>query len=224
MYATIEYVEREFFKFNKKIFGGTLEPLPIKLSSARTFLGKLCYSRKRYLFCGTKYGDFVLVISDKRDMDEDLLQDTIIHEMIHYYILSNQMKDSSAHGVIFRKMMNDINARYGRNVTISHRASNEERENDTEVRKHLICISEFEDGRVGITLAAQTKVFFLWHEIPKFPGVKDCRWYMSQNPYFNRFRRSTTVKIYLVENVDEVKMQLQDSVPLVKDGNIIRCK
>ena len=66
-------------------------------------------------------------------MDERLLEDTIIHEMIHYHILSNQLQDTSAHGKLFRKMMDDINARFGRNVTISHKPTEEEREKDREI-------------------------------------------------------------------------------------------
>ena len=85
-----------------------MKPLPFRLSNARTFLGQLRYSRKRSFWGGWKYGNFQFVISAGKEMDERLLEDTIIHEMIHYHILSNQLQDTSAHGKLFRKMMDDI--------------------------------------------------------------------------------------------------------------------
>ena len=111
MIATIDYIERKFNEFNHMIFEDRLKPLPFKLSCARTFLGQLRYRRKRGFWGKCKYDNFQLVISGRRDMAESLLEDTIIHEMIHYYILSNQLTDTSSHGKLFRQMMNDINAR-----------------------------------------------------------------------------------------------------------------
>lgn len=224
MIATLEYVESKFHEFNKLMFGGVLKPLPIRLSSARTTLGKLRYYKKRSLFGNTKYSDFSLHITQRVDMDKNLLDDTIIHEMIHYYILSNQLTDSSAHGKIFRKMMADINSRFGRNVSISHKRTEEERNNDTELRRHLVCVSNFYDGRVGLSVVAESRLFQLWDEIPKFGGVKECRWYFTTNPYFNRFRRCITVKIYLVTDIEELEDNLCDAMPLVREGNLIKPK
>ena len=103
MIATIDYLERKFDEFNHTIFEGRLKTLPLRLSSARTFLGQLRYRRKRRFWGGWKYDNFQLVISTAKEMNEQLLEDTIIHEMIHYYILSNQLQDTSAHGKLFRK-------------------------------------------------------------------------------------------------------------------------
>ncbi len=213
MIATIDYIERKFSEFNHMIFEDRLKPLPFKLSCARTFLGQLRYRRKRGFWGKCKYDNFQLVISGRRDMAESLLEDTIIHEMIHYYILSNQLTDTSSHGQLFRQMMNDINARFGRNVTISHKSTVTEIEQDSEVRNHLICVSRFQDGRTGITIAAKTRAGVLWKEIPRVTGVVECKWYLSQNPYFNRFRRSRSIKIYLADK-GELERNLEDAVPL----------
>lgn len=212
MIATIDYVKESFERFNGQIFNSSLNLLPIRLSSSRTFLGKLCYVRKRCIFGRVEYSDFELVISNKRDMDISLLEDTIIHEMIHYYILSNHIKDTSAHGRIFRKTMNYINEKYGRNITITHRSSIEEKDRDKEIRRHVFCISRFEDGQLGITLSAHTKIDMLWKELPKFPGVTECMWFESYNPYFNRFRRSSSVKIYRIDE-KELEQNIIDARP-----------
>ena len=212
MVATLDYIERKFNEFNHTIFKDSLKPLPFKLSSARTFLGQLRYRRKRGFWGKCTYDNFQLVISGRKEMNESLLEDTIIHEMIHYYILSNQLVDTSSHGKIFRKMMNDINTRFGRNLTISHKSTEAEREQDCEIRNHLICVSRFEDGRTGITLATKTSFSMLWKEIPKVSGVVECRWFLSQNPYFNRFRRSRSIKIYLADKA-ELEKHLVEAVP-----------
>lgn len=221
MIATQDYVERKFREFNELIFNSTLPPLPVRLSKARTFLGQLRYRRKRKFFGGWKYDSFQLVISNRRDMDESLLEDTIIHEMIHYSILSNQLQDTSAHGKIFRGMMHDINARYGRNISISHTPTAEEKEKDIEKRKHFICISHFTDGRMGITLAAKSRLFLLWDAMSCIPQVEQCQWYLSTDPFFNRFRRSITPKVYRVDR-EELALHLGDALPLVREGKSIK--
>ena len=67
------------------------------------------------------------------------MEDTILHEMIHYWILSNQMQDTGPHGEIFIKKMKEINVKFNRNLSVSHKATKEEHDKDTEVRQHLIC-------------------------------------------------------------------------------------
>lgn len=219
MIATQDYVERKFREFNELIFNSTLPPLPVRLSKARTFLGQLRYRRKRKFFGGWKYDSFQLVISNRRDMDESLLEDTIIHEMIHYSILSSQLQDTSAHGKIFRGMMHDINTRYGRNISISHTPTAEEK--DIEKRKHFICVSHFTDGRVGITLAAKSRLFLLWDAMSCIPQVEQCKWYLSTDPFFNRFRRSITPKVYRVDR-EELALHLGDALPLEREGKSIK--
>lgn len=222
MVATLDYIESKFHEFNALIFDGVLKPLPFKLSSARTFLGQLRYRRRRKWLGGWIYEDFQLVISACKDFDERLLEDTLIHEMIHYYILFNQLQDTTAHGKLFRQMRDDINRRFGRNVTISHKVSDKERFEDTDRRKHLLCVSHFRDGRVGVTLAAETRVIMLWRELSKFPEVVECRWYITYNSFFNRFRRSLKPKIYLVDKA-ELERKIFDATPLVMEGRTIKC-
>lgn len=223
MIATIDFIERKFTEFNRIIFNGSLKPLPFRLTNARTFLGQLRYTRKRKLFGGWKYSDFVLVISKRKDLDETLLEDTIIHEMIHYYILSNQLTDSSAHGKIFRGMQQDINTRFGRKIAISHRPAKGEVEYDTQTCVHYVCVSKFSDGRTGVTTVARTRIFVLWDKIRSFPDVVQSKWYVSDDPFFNRFPRSITVKIYRVSE-SELEPVLAKAKTLVRDGNVIRVK
>ena len=127
MVPTIEYIQARFDEFNGLYFNGALPSLPIKLSNARTFLGKLCYKKQRkWLFGPYNYSDFVLRINMRLDMSEELLDDTILHEMIHYYIAVNQWRDTRTHGQLFRREMKRINETGGRHISISYRPNAEQ--------------------------------------------------------------------------------------------------
>ena len=143
--------------------------------------------------------------------------------MIHYYILSNQMQDTSPHGEIFVKMMKDINRRFDRNISIAHRATKEEHDKDTQVRQHIICVCRMRGNQMGITIATKSSLFQLWDEIPKFPKVEECNWYVTTDPYFNRYPRAKTVKIYPIP-YDELEEHMKGAQPLVKSGNYIKVK
>ena len=221
MKATKEYIQKKFDEYNRLCFDGKLEPLPIQLSRARTFLGQVAYMRKRKWNGFWHYYNFVFKISVLLDLPEQEVEDTILHEMIHYYILSNQIQDTSAHGVVFRQMMQDINQRFHRNLTITHKRSKEELEQDRQVRQHLICVVRFKNGQTGITIAAKTRLYRLWNALPKVPEVESCRWYVSTDSYFNRFPRALSLKVYKVPQ-EELKLHLQDALSLVKTGNVIQ--
>ena len=127
MIPTIEYIQARFDEYNARFFEGALPPVPIKLSHARTFLGKLTFRRHRtWLFGATRNENFTLRINAKMDLPEELIEDTILHEMIHYYIAVNQLRDTSSHGRLFRREMARINADGNRHITISYRLSKEQ--------------------------------------------------------------------------------------------------
>ena len=125
MVPTIPYIQSRFDEFNARFFAGALPPVPIKLSNARTFLGKLTFTKRRkWLFGEWTYSNFVLRINTRFDLPEQLIEDTILHEMIHYYIAVNQLRDTSMHGRLFRQEMKRINAEGNRHITISYRLKN----------------------------------------------------------------------------------------------------
>ena len=128
MKATIPYVEKRFEEFNQLMFDGQLPKLPIELSNAKTFLGLCVYKKKRTLFGTTECYDFKLRISTRIDLAEAEVEDIIIHEMIHYYIAYKGLHDTSAHGRVFRQIMNTINEKFRRHIKISHKLTREEKE------------------------------------------------------------------------------------------------
>ena len=223
MKATVEYVKQKFQEYNDLCFGGILKPLPIRLSSARTFLGQVSYRREKNPDGTWHYFGFIFRINTLIDLSENEVEDVIIHEMIHYYILSNQIQDTSIHGVVFTRMMKEINAKYNRHITVSHKVTKEERDNDTRVRQHLVCVVRLRNNQRGIAIAARSRIFQLWDEIPRIPSVAECSWYVSTDPFFNRYPRVQSLKIYTIAP-EELESHLEGAKPLVKAGNTIKIK
>lgn len=62
----------------------------------------------------------------------------------------------------------------------------------------LICISRFRSNLLGITVASKSRLLMLWDELPKVSKVVECNWYVSFDPYFNRYPRATSIKIYSI--------------------------
>lgn len=220
MRPTVEYIEQCIRDINEQCFGGELPMLPVVLSRAGRRLGSLSYMKRRGILGRTKNDSFKMTISTRYDMAENVIRDTICHEMIHYYIAWKNIKDTSAHGEVFRRIMTAINEKYGYHMTVSHRLSDEEVMSAPKNKTYIICVSTFDDGRMGITISAKTRLFELWEQMPKVQGVRNVRWYVTRNPFFSRYRSSLRPAAYIVKE-EELMPQLQDAKPLVRVGNKI---
>ncbi len=224
MIASIPFVQKTFDRFNTLCFEGVLPTVPVVLTRAGTFLGKMEYKSKRNLFgIISSHYDFRLKISTGFDLSQEELEDVVIHEMIHYYIAYRNLRDSSVHGEIFRRMMETINKKYGRHISVRHHGNpmqNLVKDGNTQYKKHYLCVSTFPDGKKGITVCASTKIFELYRLLPKYYGITKMDWYGSLDPFFNRFPRANTPKIYKITE-EELSEHLQESVPLKCDGHTI---
>ena len=221
MIADIDYIRNKFIYFNELCFDGRLPLLPIKIFNSRRSLGMLRFVKRRKLNGTWHYSDFEFRISTKIDRPEDVVIDTILHEMIHYYILYNQMQDSSPHGHLFKSKMYEINRKFGRNITVTHKATSEEQNLDTEHRNHLVCVMDFKDGKRAVMIAARSRLFSLWDSVEKWSAVEKSVWYWSVDPFFNRFPRALTLKAYKVD-AEELSRHLANARPLERVGTTIR--
>ena len=207
MKPTIEYIQAHFDEYNRQYFGGTLPPLPIKLSHAKGFLGKVTFVRRRKgLFGGYQNEDFVLRINVRIDLPEELVQDTILHEMIHYYIAVNQIRDTSTHGRIFRAEMARINKEGHRHITISHRLNEEQKVQAQIHKERVVAVVHFSDGKTGVKVVPkQEKHIRYWHKtaMRRFP-IDSIDWFLSDDPYFAQFPSSIALKIFLVQKPEDL--------------------
>ncbi|MDO5128713.1 MAG: SprT-like domain-containing protein [Prevotellaceae bacterium] len=225
MKADITYIKKKFEEFNKQMFAGKLPMLPIELSNAKTFLGQCVFKIRRLPNGRTEKYDFRLRINTRVDLSEQELEDTVIHEMIHYYIGINQLNDTSAHGQIFRRIMDDINVKYGRHLTITHKVTKEQREQAYEKRQrwHVVAVVEFKDGKTGLKVLPRIvpRILNYYNNIGAHDRVSDIKLYMSNDIFFNRFPNSGALNATYVD-AKELQEHLSDAKKLLCNGKQIR--
>ena len=197
MRATLEFLEDRFDRFNRDVFLGELPRPVMHICSARSFMGQFKVegnggSLRKKEVCH-------LTLSDRYKLEERVLEDIVIHEMIHFFIHYKRIKDSSSHGIQFRTLMNGINSRFGRNITVSHRCSKEEMESDDAKAHSIVCLCTMTDGRKLVCRVSQSKVFDIHRAFLEWDKVVREEWYWVYGSYFNRYRRVLTPRLFSVD-------------------------
>lgn len=222
---TVQDIKLLFDHFNTLCFDGKLPPVPIELSRARTYLGQCTFMRRRKPWGGVERYDFKLRISTRVELTQAELEDVLLHEMIHYYIGVNQLKDTSAHGQLFRAKMQEINTRHGRNITISHRYTAEQREQaaDTRRRWHMVAVVTMTDGRTGIKVLPRIvqRITHYYNMVQLSPEVAAVNLYMTDDPFFNKYPNSAALKVHYIDKA-ELTHHLHGSHPVTCDGTTIK--
>ena len=217
MTPTVEYILEHFDVYNRMMFGGTLPVPPIHLTNARTYMGQMTCKKQVGLFGKKRFSEFRLRISKRFDFTEQELQDTIIHEMIHYYIGYHQLQDVSAHGALFKQMMHQINEQYGRNITISHRTTREERLQviGSQPRPRIFAIITMTDGNQYIKVVPRIaqRVRTMHRRLSSASQVKTIEWYYSTDPYFALYPSSMGIRVQRIAPA-EMQVHLQTAIPL----------
>jgi len=209
MIATLPFVSDRFDRFNTLCFDGALPPIPIVLGRSRSSLGQIRYKRVPRLFRKTVLTDFKLIISTKFDLPEEELEDVILHEMIHYYIGWKGLQDTSTHGKVFRGMMEEINTRFGRHITVTHHLTPEQREQlvDKREKEHLVAAVDFSDGRTGVKVLPRTgpSATRYVRTVRRAPGVTGLRLYKTKNAFFNRYPVSGAFRVHYLSPEERAK-------------------
>ena len=204
MIPTLSFVRETFDKYNSKIFNSGLPVPRFAITTARSFRGKLFYRIRRNGLTVRNH-DFEIRISRNFNLPEEEWEDVVIHEMIHLHIAANHIPDTSSHGPVFRKMMHDINRRFGRKINISVRtdaATSADSQVNNLVKAHYICLARFSDGRLGVAPVAKTRIFELWNSFQNFPNMTALKWIGSIDPWFNAFPHVRKPKFYIVKEED----------------------
>ena len=114
MRANLNYLYKKFVEFNETIFKSSLPPIEIKISRGGKVLGCL-HKKTSRLGLRTSYS---MTFTNRYDMPEQMLEDILIHEMIHYRVALDGIADTSMHGDCFKAIMNQINREHGRNISL----------------------------------------------------------------------------------------------------------
>ncbi len=222
MRATVEFINRIFKEFNDLCFEGKLPLLPVEECHARSFMGVFKY-RKRVDEYGTEIPyEMKLQISTVYDMEEEIVKDTILHEMIHYYITYYRIKDTSPHGEVFLKIMNAINTKHGRHITVKIDKGKEVEATDQERKNHFICVCEYGLDLVFVQ-CARTKILQIHSELSSDFKISKMTWYFTNNPFFNKFPNSSKARLLKINRMELID-NLKGATELECDGRILRQK
>lgn len=198
MRADIDFLKTNFDRFNREIFRGEL-PLPLMhISSARSFMGQFKAERSGGIL-SRRRETCHLTLSNRYDLEIQILEDVLIHEMIHFLIYHRKIKDTSSHGRQFRAFMTEINTRFGRHISVSHRCTKEQLESDTAKAHSIVCLCTMTDGRRLVCRASQSKVFEIHRAFQDWDKVEKEEWFWVYGSYFNRYRRVLTPRLFAVD-------------------------
>lgn len=223
MRPTLEYIKEKFDYYNKLCFGGKLPTPPIKLNMRYASMGLTNYSPTRLQDGSIAYEDLSIEISVRRDLPEIEYIDTLVHEMIHYYIFVNNLNDDSPHGQIFRSKMQEISERYGIRVSIDFDPTDEELVKTISDRYRYVCVMDFYDGQTGMAVVARGKLFELWNKMKTAFQAKSVKWYASNRAIFEKFPISLSPQCYII-GADKLVHYLTGAVELEMSGDIIKQK
>lgn len=224
MNVTISYIEEKFDEFNRLMFAGRLPRIPVCLTNVKTFVGQ-CACKKRLGADGKpEYYDFKLRINTRITLTEQELEDTLIHEMIHYYIFFNRLSDTSSHGQLFQRIMNEINRKFHRHISVSFKGTQAQREEavDNRARYHVVAVVTLNNGSQGIKVLPRVvpKILHFHNTLLKDKRVSQIQLYISNHPFFNRFPCSSALKVHILESV-EFYEYLSDARQMKCDGHKI---
>lgn len=218
MRADIRFLTESFSRFNELCFGGLLPQVNLRMSSSLRMMGSLRHPR--VVTGSTRPSDFTLSVSDRLDHPREVVEDTIIHEMIHLYIIWMRIPDTSSHGPAFRNMMETINRRHGRHITVSHRSSADERASDRIVKPRIVLVCRFADGTRTVTVCSPRYLTVILEGLKRIPAVREWRLIATGSPQFARYPTSRTLKFYRMPDA-EIDAELARANPIeIHDGKL----
>ena len=216
MEITVAYLQEAFRKYNEEIFGNSL-PMPnLRVSNAKRRLGSMhCHIQKTW---GKTHRSFTIVVSNYYDVPLSLIEDTLIHEMIHYEIAYKKLKDTSAHGTLFRQRMEEINCKHHRNITISKRMMDYAPRQDDPTETFLVLAIELNDGSHLLSSVARTVIANLESQMKRVSKISNYGWYVTQDPYFRNFSRVRTLRAHAVSAEEFARLTAQMTLIRDKSG------
>lgn len=197
MRANITFVRERFDHFNNLCFDNRLPKVNLRMSSSLRTLGTLRHPLKHGP--DTKPSDLTLSISNRLDQDVSVIEDTIIHEMIHLYIFWFGLRDSSAHGQTFKQIMTYINKRFDRKITITHRGSIEEKMTDRLRKPRLVIIALLKSGERCVTVCSPKYTLRILDQLARWKMVDNLEVCASYHTLFSHYPSSRTPKLYQVD-------------------------
>lgn len=210
MVVTREWLVENYNKYNNLIFNGGLPSLQrgkdqwvnfdLKVNNSRVFLGQFCQRQKGF------FGDmnYTIKISRYYDRDEKELIDTLVHEMIHCYIAYNHIRDTSPHGVEFKRLMRKLNYQYGLNMSV--RTMVNAKPSAPKNEEYYIVAMETNDGRYFISSINKSYVDKFVTMAERAHVAKEMKCFVSSNPRFQGWSKVRKLRGHQFKKCDYEKI------------------
>ena len=234
MFFNDDFLTHNFERFNREIFRNELPKVHFICSRARTYAAQYCY-RKAPFTHKTIPESRCIRYSVFHSFPEKVLEEILVHEMLHLYIEVKKLKDSSPHGRIFKTLAAQIREGYGYNVNVSLKTdatqasgndgnSEESGVNARACPRQFFCLLEFDNGNYGICTVTQAALFRPWDRLGPAFHCKKWKWYVSQHPFFLKFPKTRqTMRYYDVEK-SEIMPLMNEMHELIHQGDHITWK
>ena len=122
MIATQETMVHTFWECNRRYFNRSLPTPLFETINRMDVIGKFEYHKNKKN-SKKPISNQTIKMSDCFDYTEKDFVDTMVHEMIHYYIAWNRIKDNRSHGKVFMGMAKEMNEKYNLDITKTKDAS-----------------------------------------------------------------------------------------------------
>ena len=114
MIADFNTMPQMFWECNEKYFNNELPTPKFALINKLNILARFEFVKEKK---DTKIKHKRILFSDCYDFDEKVFENLMVHEMIHYYLAWNGIKNPHKHKKEFMDMANKLNEKYGLNIT-----------------------------------------------------------------------------------------------------------
>lgn len=192
MTIDIEWIAQHFELFNALYFEKVL-PTPLFLvSKTKTKLGWFVH-KKRFTFRGFRSYDYKIGMSTHYQFSERQAQNILLHEMIHFYIAFKNIKDKSAHGPVFKHLMNKFNTEFGWELTVSVNTKDYKINETTgsskkkKIKERLILGIEQSDGTCFLSVVNPRYALKIQNDIKRTTHNLKYYWYKSSDERFCSF-------------------------------------
>lgn len=186
MTITIPEIKEQFDKWNGIIFNNELPTPTFELMHTKSLLGQFCPRKVMGEYA------YKIRISTFYDRPFEYYVDTIVHEMLHFWIKFKGIKDTSSHGREWKKYAAQISRKYGLTITRTNPAGGGvcqaviDKKNEKRVKVEYVYVCKMANGKYGAGVVPPTKV---WNFKPRFDNWKSVASYkIVKAPWAETYR------------------------------------
>ncbi len=220
MQIDITWLRSNFRLFNKQYFDGRLPEPRFFIGRSKSQLGSLSYKRglmwSRGLFGkGNSTNAFTLTLSNFYDQTEYQFRNVLLHEMIHLSIAVSGVKDTSPHGVVFRRMMQRFN-REGWNIQVMTKMEGTKKAyagSENIIRQYLVLAIEMANGKRFLSSVNPRFARQINTRLKSVREVIAWHWYTTDSRWFEDMPKVRSLRGRPVDN-DTYERMTETMTPL----------